>query len=427
MKITNVHFVPGFAAFYFDDQTAIKAGARQDGFIYVGPAQTNGFETIRQSGECVSIILELENGQRAEGDCVAVQYSGTAGRDPLFTAARFIPFLQDNLTQHLMGLDVSRFIDNARFFDELQLEGQRLHTAIRYGLSQSLLDATAKASGRMRTEVICDEFGLPMVVEPLSLFGQSGDDRYGAVDKMILKRVDALPHGLINNVPQKLGENGGKLAEYVAWLAQRIQRLRHDKSYHPQLHIDVYGTIGLIFDNDAARIADYLKVLEERAYPFELYIEGPADAGSKSGQIKLLSAIKSALAARDCSVRIVADEWCNTYQDVVDFVDSECCHMVQIKTPDLGSIHNSVEAVLYSKKNGVEAYQGGTCNETDISARCCLSIALATRPQRLLVKPGMGFDEGMTVVANEMKRNLAILSAKTNEVGRASSPAPRLT
>ena len=250
------------------------------------------------------------------------------------------------------------FRSSAGFFDQLEIGGARLHTAIRYGLSQALLDAAARATGRLKVEVICEEYGLPLVTEPLALFGQSGDDRYGAVDKMVLKRVDALPHGLINNVQTKLGANGGKLKEYVTWLTRRIQTLRQDASYTPELHIDVYGTIGLIFGNDATRIADYLCELERRAAPFQLSVEGPADAGSKDGQIRLLAEIKSALAARGSTVRIVADEWCNTLEDVMDFVDARCCDMVQIKTPDLGSLHNTVDAVLYCKGTGVEAYQG---------------------------------------------------------------------
>ncbi|EBS5740387.1 methylaspartate ammonia-lyase, partial [Salmonella enterica subsp. enterica serovar Eastbourne] len=86
--------------------------------------------------------------------------------------------------------------------------------------------------------------------------------------------------------------------------------------------------------------------------------------------------------------------------------------MVQIKTPDLGSVHNIADAVLYCQKHGMEAYQGGTCNETDVSARTCVHIAIATRPMRMLIKPGMGFDEGMNIVHNEMNRTLAVLKAK---------------
>ncbi len=412
MKIKDVHLAQGYSAFYFDDQAAIKAGARQDSFVYTGTPLTPGFDQVRQCGECVSVILELEDGQLAEGDCAAVQYSGAAGRDPLFTAERFIPVLEEHVVPRLKGLDVRRFRDNAAAFDVLAVAGAPLHTAIRYGLSQALLDATAKATRRQKYQVVADEWGLPQNAAPLALFGQSGDDRYNAVDKMILKQVAALPHGLINNVPQKLGETGGKLAEYVSWLSHRIRSLRRGPGYQPVLHIDVYGTVGQIFDNDAGRIADYLITLEKRADGFPLYIEGPADAGCKDGQIALLSAIKAALAAKGSAVKIVADEWCNTYQDVVDFVDAGCCDMVQIKTPDLGSLHNTIDAVLYCKARGIEAYQGGTCNETDISARACLHAAMATRPERVLVKPGMGFDEGMTIVANEMNRILAVSARK---------------
>jgi methylaspartate ammonia-lyase len=63
-----------------------------------------------------------------------------------------------------------------------------------------------------------------------------------------------------------------------------------------------------------------------------------------------------------------------------------------------------VESVLYCKKHGMEAYQGGTCNETEISTQCCVHLAMATHPERMLAKPGMGFDEGFTVVKNEMER-----------------------
>jgi methylaspartate ammonia-lyase len=412
MKITNVQFTPGFSSFFFDDQAAIKNGAGQDGFIYAGDPLTDGFESIRQPGECVLVLLQLENGQWAEGDCAAVQYSGAGGRDPLFTAPRYIPWMNEVLRPLLLGRDVDRFVENARFFDALESGGSQLHTAIRYGLSQALLDATAKSSGRLKVEVVCDEYNLALKLLPLKLFGQSGDDRYNAVDKMVMKRVDALPHGLINDVATKLGENGAKLKEYIRWLAQRIQKLRTDDSYMPTLHIDVYGTIGMIFNNDPEKIADYLATLEERAAPFSLYIEGPVDMGNRSDQIMLLGAIRDALHARGSKVKIVADEWCNSYSDIVEFVDAGCCHMVQIKTPDLGSIHNTIEAVLYCHGRDVEAYQGGTCNETDISARVCLHIAQATQPQRLLIKPGMGFDEGMAIISNEMRRNLSILEAK---------------
>jgi methylaspartate ammonia-lyase len=408
MKIANAIFASGFSAFYFDDQKAIKNGARQDGLVYLGDPVTPDFTAIRQAGECVSVILELDNGAVAVGDCAAVQYSGAGGRDALFLGKDFIPFLVKHIKPLLVGRNADDFLANARYFDELQVDGRLLHTAIRYGITQALLDAAALAARQSKAEIICRSYGLPIIPQPIPLFGQSGDDRYTAVDKMILKGVDALPHGLINNIPDKLGQRGEKLAEYIAWLASRIAQLRPGGKYEPTLHIDVYGTIGLIFDHDMAKVAAYIAGLEKVAGSLPLYIEGPVDLGNKPAQIEALSKITGHLKRLGSTVKLVADEWCNTYEDIVEFTDAQCCHMVQIKTPDLGGIHNIVESVLYCNGNGMEAYQGGTCNETDISARTCVHLALAARPMRMLIKPGMGFDEGMTIVHNEMHRTLQL-------------------
>ena len=87
-------------------------------------------------------------------------------------------------------------------------------------------------------------------------------------------------------------------------------------------------------------------------------------------------------------------------------------HMIQIKTPDLGGINNTIEAVLYCKEKGVGAYQGGTCNETDRSAQVCVHCAMATQPVQILAKPGMGVDEGYMIVYNEMNRIMALYAAK---------------
>ena len=78
------------------------------------------------------------------------------------------------------------------------------------------------------------------------------------------------------------------------------------------------------------------------------------------------------------------------------------------------SLHNTIEAVLYAKENDIEAYQGGTCNETEVSAQACVQVALACRPQRLLAKPGMGFDEGMTIVNFMQLENGKIVTTSLN-------------
>ena len=412
MKIVRAIYTAGYAGFFFDDQRAIKAGAQHDGFVYRGRPVTPEFTAIRQAGRCVSIMLILDDGRVAHGDCAAVQYSGAGGRDPLFLPERYIPYLERHVTPLLIGRSVDEFLPNARFFDNLQVDGRRIHTALRYGLTQALLHAASLVNDCTMTETVCREFDLPLILEPIPLFAQSGDDRYTGVDKMILKNADVLPHGLINSIDTKLGRDGEKLIEYIRWLVARIESVRIDPEYVPDLHIDVYGTIGMIFEHRIDRVVEYLASLAEHAFPHRLYIEGPVDMGEKHAQITALGEIRNGLARKSSTVRIVADEWCNTLADVMEFTDAQCCDMVQVKTPDLGGIHTVVEAIRYCTRFGVEAYQGGTCNETDTSARVCVHLALAARPMRMLVKPGMGFDEGMVVVYNEMMRTLALLEAK---------------
>ena len=416
MKIIDVVCSAGRTGFYFDDQRAIKGGAGHDGVFYVGAPVTEGFTAIRQAGEAISVMLVLEDGQVAYGDCAAVQYSGAGGRDPLFLAKDFIPVIDTYIKPRLVGKEADDFRGLCAMMEAIQVEGKRLHTAIRYGVSQAILDAVAKATGRLMCEVVADEYGCEVSETPIAIFTQSGDDRYDNADKMILKGAQVLPHALINNVETKLGKNGEKLADYVAWLRDRILQNRQDESYNPVMHIDVYGTIGAAFGNtNYKEMADYLAKLEEIAKPFHLRIEGPMDCDvDVETQMKALAGLTKELDDRGINVELVADEWCNTLEDIKLFADNKAGHMVQIKTPDLGGINNTIEAVLYCKEKGIGAYQGGTCNETDRSCQVCVNCAMATQPVQILAKPGMGVDEGFMIVYNEMNRIIALRNAKKN-------------
>ncbi|RBP46967.1 methylaspartate ammonia-lyase [Garciella nitratireducens] len=412
MKIVDVICSPGRTGFYFDDQRAIKKGAKHEGFTYIGEPVTEGFSSIRQAGESISVMLILEDGQVAYGDCAAVQYSGAGGRDPLFLAKDFIPVIEEHIAPKLKGREITSFRELAEEIDKMKLNGKRLHTAIRYGVTQAILDAVAKKKKVTMAEVIQEEYKTNVVLSRIPIFTQSGDDRYDNVDKMIIKGADVLPHALINNVEEKLGKNGEKLLEYVKWLKNRIETLRASKEDDFIIHIDVYGTIGLAFDNDTEKMAEYIGQLEKAIAPFKLRIEGPMDVENREKQVKALKTLRTALKEREINVEIVADEWCNTLEDIKLFVDEQACDMVQIKTPDLGGVNNIAEAILYCKQHGIGAYCGGTCNETDRSAQVCTNIAMGCGADQCLAKPGMGVDEGYMIVNNEMNRVLALANRR---------------
>ncbi|NLX66652.1 MAG: methylaspartate ammonia-lyase [Bacteroidales bacterium] len=403
MKIIKLICASGKTGFFFDDQKAIKQGAKNDGAFYEGNPATSGFTSVRQAGESISIIFVLENGAYAYGDCAAVQYSGAAGRDPLFLAENFIPVIEKEIAPLYVGKEITTFREMANIVDS-----KNYHTAIRYGVTQACLDAVAKSKGKLMTAVIAEEYGLKISDRLIPIFSQSGDDRYLNVDKMIMKGVDVLPHALFNHVETKVGWKGEKIKEYLEWLRDRILTKKPFDGYNPVIHIDVYGNLGIVFENDFDAIVRYIGELEEIVKPFKLRVEGPVDMGEKEAQIKALRVIREKMEEKKIYAEIVADEWCNTLEDIIDFSAQKAGHMIQIKTPDLGGINNSIEAIMYCKEHGMDAYLGGTCNETNRSAEICAHIAMAASPVQILAKPGMGVDEGYMIIYNEMNRILAI-------------------
>lgn len=412
MFIIDVLCVPVRSGFFADDQSAILAGAAHDGFTYAGDPVTPGFRSIRQAGEAVSVMLLLDDGQLAYGDCAAVQYSGVGGRDAVFDAPTAVEAIERYVAPLLRGKEVTDFRSVATAVDSLEVDGHRLHTAIRYGVTQALLDAVAKVRGVTMAEVIRDEYVTGVQIAPVPMFVQTGDDRQNNVDKMILKEADMLPHGLINNVRAKLGLEGELLAAYVTWVRDRIIALRTRPDYVPVLHFDVYGTVGTAFDGEVERAAEYLAELGKLAAPFRLRIEHAVDAGSRDAQVNCSAALRVALCARGSDVQIVVDEWCNTLDDIKIFVGAGAADIIHVKTPDLGGINNTIEALLLVARKGLGAYCGGSCNETDRSAQVSANIAMACGAAQVLAKPGMGVDEGMMIVGNEMARVAALVAAR---------------
>lgn len=412
MKIVDIVCSEGKTGFYFDDQKAIKMGAGHDGMFYQGEAVTEGFSSIRQAGESISVLVILEDGTIAHGDCAAVQYSGAGGRDPLFLAQDFIPLIEGEIKDHLVGKDVEEFRPLAEEIDQMHIDGKKLHTAIRYGVTQALLDAAAKANRVTMAEIVQKEYNTGIELSRIPIFTQSGDDRYMNADKMIIKGADVLPHGLFNSVEEKLGLKGEKLLAYVEWLRERVLNNRTDENYNPTFHIDVYGTIGDLFENDIKVMTEYLGTLEEAAKPFKLRIEGPMDVGNRQGQMEAMRDLRASLEEAGISVELVADEWCNTLEDVKFFAENKAGHMIQVKTPDLGGVNNTIEALLFCNEIGVGSYSGGTCNETNRSAEVCVNIAMACGASQMLAKPGMGVDEGIMIVNNEMNRTLALANRR---------------
>lgn len=452
--ITRVIAAPGTAGCFAEDLTALQSGPIDPADRYITPGVTPGFNTIRQPAEAVSVGLVLDSGQITWGDCVSVAYSGKAGRASAFSAReglitiqeQIAPFLEgkklsgfrqiaadlDGLTEPVQvertlpqpeqGQDLTRrelFQSAARLFNDQpptrrETVTRAIHPGIRYGVSQALLAAVARDRKISRCQVICQEWDLPLPDRPVPLHAQCGRNRFAGVDQMIAHRVDSLPHALVDDLPEQIGDEAVNLIRYTRWIRKRIQD-RGAAGYHPTIHLDVHGALGLIYNQDLGRILGSLYALEKAAEPYSLRIECPLIMETREEQIEAMTTLREYLEFRRMNVQLVADEWANTLEDIQAFLNQRAAHMIQIKPPDLGSLHNSVDAVLACKTHQTEAFLGGSCAETDLSARASVHLALATRPALIMAKPGLGIDEGISLITNETNRTLRSLQFQSGQ------------
>ena len=412
MKIKEVICAEGRSGYMHRDLAAIKSGkAIPNGSLYKGKPMSPGFTHIIEPATIISVMLVLEDGQIAFGDCADVILAGVAGRDPAFNSGGHIDYMRGEVADALRGRDVTKFRPQAEDMDNFMRGGKRLHTAIRYGVSQALLHATALSRKETMAEVIAREYGSTIATAPIPILASCHKDDHGQLDRVILKRVELLPHASFQIVSEHVGLQGEKLMAFVKRVAGRIKEIGA-VDYHPRIHVDLYGTLGELFSMQIEPLAEYLGKLREESGAYGLLVESPMIAATQAEQIEKFRGLRELLKKKKIDVGLIADEWCNTLADIKLFSEAGAADFVQIKTPDLGSIHNTIEAVLYCKAHGMGACLGGTANETDHSTRISTHMGLACQPDFMLSKPGLGADEALMIQTNEMARTLAILQTR---------------
>src|SRR4029077_6148236 len=151
----------------------------------------------------------------------------------------------------------------AEAIDRGEHQGQPLHTALRYGITQALLHAAALANRCTMAEIVAREYGCDIATAPLPILASCHKEDVQMIDRMILKRVELLPHASFQQVERDIGLEGEKLITYASGIVERI-RANGYPDYRPQIHLDVYGTIGELFGGDVEAVAVYLGELEAR-------------------------------------------------------------------------------------------------------------------------------------------------------------------
>jgi len=401
-KILDIKAVKGQGAYYYEDVTTLQKRSVKESDRWRAKAETPGFTYVREVADVVSVGIKTQEGIWCWGDCVGVSYSGKSGREGAFRSGNGLQEIEKIVRPFLLN---KRLTTYREVMNEVKLLS--LHPAVHYGISQALLKAVALNHREEMWQTLQREWGIAESVKEVPIQGSSGNNRIVNADKMIINRLAGLPHGQIDDIETQLGFKGEVLLDYVSWLTRRISELGAS-DYLPVVHLDVHGAIGKIFDNEPKKICEYLQSLEKAAGHYRVRVESVALGRSREETIQLLIAIKHESQSCGLKIALVADEWANTREDIIEFARQKAVDMVHIKMPDLGGIEETVEAVLALKKQNIETLLGGSCVETDLSARVSVHVALAIQPTAMLAKPGMGIDEAIQIMRNEMNRALLL-------------------
>jgi methylaspartate ammonia-lyase len=400
LHIKRISLVAGIGGYWVNDQPAVQGGAQRDGFFFKGAPLTPGFRAVREPSVAYCVSLELDDGQLALGDAVTVFNAGCAGR-PQPLREEHLPQAQDALARLFDGTSFAGFREAAARLRELPMHTWQLPVA--FGASQALLAAAALTRRVPMAAVLMDEYGVEPAKEPPGFAGSCGGEWQLNVDKAIARRIAMFPQSAIQTAAEC-----ERLPEYTSWIVRRVRELAPG-DYVPDLHFDFHASLGRMLGNDEDKVCDYLADIVHRAAPHRVYFEDPMLSASADEARERMARLRARLDSRGPRCGLIADEWANAPGEMERFARERAAHAIQIKVPDNGSLVTTIEAMQACRAHGILPYLGGSCNETDISARATVHVGIALGAWRLFTKPGMGFDEGLMVMTNEMSRTLARL------------------
>lgn len=411
MKIDRILCAAGFGSSYVTDLAAVRQGAKPDsvGMLIPGTPVTPGFDSIRQPASALSIIIVLDTGQTVRGDCMATLFPGRGRRAGIETPNAMRPIVEA-VSSALSGCDAADFRSNDALLRDIGIGTDSLSPALRYGLSQALLNAAAIARRKTMVEVLAQDWNLPLRLEPVPLNLQTGPDFERGLDRIIMRRGDII-HSRNPHHPDMIPAVG-------AFLTRAAERVRQfgGAGYQPRIHIDFYGVLGTVHGRDVKAIADYLASTAELAQPLTVIFGDPVEMGSRDEQIEMMSAIRERLATRTGAITLLAEEHCLTADDHKAFVAAGACDYCKVRPLDLGNISDAMDtALLHGTERGKRRtgiYLTGSATETHVSAQVRAHIAMAVQADFTLASPGLGVDEAHATMSNEFRCAMAITGCR---------------
>lgn len=279
-----------------------------------------------------------------------------------------------------------------------------LHPAVRYGVSQALLAAVARARGVTPGDVIADEYNLPGPATAVPLLSTVGTVDATAV--ACAHRVAALSIRWPGDHPEEeLGRNNGRLQGYLRRLTEYLARTAGE-GYRPAIHLDVGGGLGALYDGNAGKLLGAFYGLERVAAPHPLYVADPVRMDGRDEQIARMAELKNFIALRDLSLRLAAGAWIDSPAGAAAFLEAGAADLLHLDVVRLGGVHPTVEIALAAREQGL-----GVLLQSHGDAAVA-HVALALRPTFLSTGPDYEDGRGIAAFHNEIVRTLAWFDAQ---------------
>ena len=413
-RIIKVLTSVSWGSYYFEDLARIRRDLISTSDRYHTPTEHGSYPKVRTPVPAVSMGLVLGNGVVAWGDCVPVSFSGKSGRALPRDPQDLARWMEQTLGPWFEHRSVVPWIvlekDFLREFSEIP-------AFVRYGVSQAMMSAASSASGKPYWQIFAEDLGYQNPTECIKLHGSCGGDWGDTVDRMLARRLEYLPQGQFEFLGHQIGSDGKALNLWIESFKKRAKRF----DYLPTLTLDFHGALDELCEQDLDRVADMIEGIAKTAAPHSCHIESPLTAPDFEGFRKRIFQLKEILGRRGLDapgLRIIADEWANSLSDIKQLVAENGVDGVHIKMPDTGALSECATAVDVIRAEGKFALLGGSCTETMLGARATAHLAVVTKPDAVLVKPGMGFDESFAYLDGEMKR--AIVEA--NQLNSLRAP-----
>ncbi len=322
------------------------------------------------------------------------------------------------LQAHLASLLVGRPFDNplsliADIETWLDAPQSPLAPAIGYGLSLAAVAAEAHLQNRTMAAAMADIYQLPLSeasgegVVPLLAEAHDFAATAALFDEMIADQPAAIGYRFSGGqLLEAMGQHGEILQRFVRELQERITVLGGG-GYAPHLYVALAGGFGELAaaahgEVKSGPVLGNLWGLEQAARPLPVLVEDPVVLEPVEAQATFLAQLRNFAQIRKMGLQFVGRAHAGSLDGITALTRAKGVHLIWLDGMQLGSLSRLVAAVRLCRDAGVGVVLGGHVGESVAAATAACQIALACRPDYLLVRPGQGTGIGLALMRREL-------------------------